>query len=67
MIHRITRTGARLTILPQWHTIDTPDDLSRLAAELAYFDIEAPHTRQLVADLIRKYPILASINALGYL
>ncbi len=66
-ILRITATGARLVVLPPWYDVDTPEDLTRLAADLAFSPLELPHTRKIVAHLIEKYPLLASIEAFANL
>jgi rSAM/selenodomain-associated transferase 1 len=45
---RAERTGARLTILPEWYDIDTPSDLERLRRDLTNPAVEAPHTRRVL-------------------
>ncbi len=67
IILRVTRTGARLVVLPSWYDVDTPDDLTRLAADLALSPLDLPNTRRIVASLIEKYPLLASIEAFANL
>lgn len=54
---RMRDTGARLTILPLWYDVDTPEDLSRLEQDLQ----ENPHvplrrTRDVLGQLAREQP-----------
>ena len=48
---RADATDARLTILPRWYDVDTPDALARLMGDLRETDVEAPRTRRAVARL----------------
>lgn len=48
---RVEVTEARLTLLPQWYDVDTPDDLRRMIRDLEENDPEAPNTRRIIAHL----------------
>lgn len=48
---RAKRTDARLTVLPEWYDVDTPQDLDRLCSELADGEVDAPNTRRIVEHL----------------
>ncbi len=48
---RIGRTEARLTVLPRWYDVDTPDTLERMIRDLPEVQHELPHTRSVVDDL----------------
>lgn len=48
---RADRTGAHLTILPEWYDVDTPAELERLKRDLEDPDVEAPHTRRILSRL----------------
>jgi hypothetical protein len=50
-LRRARAGGLRTACLPTWRDIDTPDDLSRLRAELARTRYTAPATRRLLAAL----------------
>jgi len=49
---RAERTGARLTLLPTWYDVDTPDDLQRLIRDLEDPSVEALHTRDVLGSLV---------------
>lgn len=57
-LERAAAAGARLTVLPPWYDVDTPEALHRLAAELEAGAAGAPHTRATVRALRRRYPSL---------
>lgn len=57
-LQRIRASGVQSAILPQWYDVDTPEALRRLAGDLEQADHTAPHTRQTVERLQRRYPIL---------
>lgn len=48
---RAERTDARLTVLPQWYDVDTPEDLDRLLSDLDEDASDAPNTRRLTDQL----------------
>jgi hypothetical protein len=48
---RVDRTDARLTVLPRWYDVDTPEALSRMIGDLAASGVEAPRTRRAVERL----------------
>ena len=48
---RAERTDARLTVLPQWYDVDTPQDLHRMLADLETGNPDAPNTRRLADHL----------------
>ncbi len=48
---RIGATDARLTVLPQWYDVDTPEALARMIADLRETDVDAPRTRRAVDRL----------------
>lgn len=48
---RAERTDARLTVLPQWYDVDTPQDLDRLQSDLAEGNADAPNTRRMTDRL----------------
>lgn len=48
---RIGRTDARLTVLPRWYDVDTPDTLERMIRDLEQVQHAIPHTRSVVDDL----------------
>jgi len=48
---RTERTGADITVLPEWYDVDRPPDLDRLQADLAKRPEAAPNTRR-IADQI---------------
>jgi rSAM/selenodomain-associated transferase 1 len=48
---RADQTGAEITVLPEWYDVDTPQDLTRMCADLASDAIEAPNTRRMVERL----------------
>lgn len=50
-IKRIGWTDARLTVLPRWYDVDTPETLRRLLADLESEDIDAPNTRRVIDRL----------------
>lgn len=47
---RADRTDARITVLPRWYDVDTPQDLGRMCRELTEKG-DAPNTRRLVDHL----------------
>ncbi len=50
-LKRIGGTDARLTVLPKWYDVDTPETLRRLVADLEAEDVDAPNTRRVVERL----------------
>jgi len=48
---RASSTRARLTVLPRWYDVDTPETLRRMIGDLIEQDAAAPHTREAVRDL----------------
>lgn len=48
---RADTTDARLTVLPRWYDVDTPDALARMIGDLEDPDVEAPRTRRVVERL----------------
>lgn len=48
---RTARTRARLTVLPRWYDVDTPQALRRMLDDLSDARVDAPHTRDAVAAL----------------
>lgn len=50
-LKRIGRTAARLTVLPRWYDVDTPETLRRLVSDLESEDVDAPNTRRVVDRL----------------
>ncbi len=49
---------ARLTVLPEWYDVDTPEDLVRLSRDLMRKPGAAPRTRETLADVQRAHPAL---------
>ncbi len=48
---RAGRTDARLTVLPQWYDVDTPEDLDRLLSDLDEVPSDAPNSRRVTDQL----------------
>jgi hypothetical protein len=48
---RVEKTDARLTVLPKWYDVDTPQTLEQLLNDLETTTADLPATRQVVADL----------------
>jgi len=48
---RVATTDSRLTVLPRWYDVDTPEALTTMVSDLEDEDIEAPHTRSAVKAL----------------
>jgi len=48
---RIGTTDARLTVLPRWYDVDTPQALRRMIDDLADGSADAPNTRRIVDQL----------------
>lgn len=48
---RMESTDARVTVLPRWYDVDTPEMLERMLSDLNADATEAPHTREVVDDL----------------
>lgn len=48
---RADQTSACLTVLPRWYDVDTPEDLDRLRSDLSDSDVDAPNSRQMMAQL----------------
>jgi len=48
---RVEKTDARLTVLPKWYDVDTPQTLERLLNDLKTTSADLPATRQVVSDL----------------
>lgn len=57
-VQRASGTRAKLTILPTWYDVDTPEALQRLVADLEAMQQGAERTRAVVADLQKAYPEL---------
>ena len=57
-VQRASDTRAKLTILPTWYDVDTPETLLRLVADLERTTEGAERTRAVVADLQKTYPEL---------
>lgn len=55
-LDRVQATDARLTVLPPWYDVDTPDALRQLIADLGENSASAPRTRKAIAamDLERR-------------
>ena len=48
---RVSRTDARLTVLPRWYDVDTPETLRRMLDDLSDHSDTTSHTRAVVEDL----------------
>lgn len=48
---RAGQTEARLTVLPQWYDVDTPQDLNRMLSDLGDGGADAPNTRRIADQL----------------
>ena len=60
---RVRKTTARLTVLPRWYDVDTPENLRRLACELLVDEQSkaaplASRTRAMMKQLVGTYPQL---------
>lgn len=48
---RASSTDARVTVLPEWYDVDTPEDVGRMLADLEKGPADAPNTRRLATRL----------------
>lgn len=48
---RAEQTHARLTVLPQWYDVDTPEDLNRMLDDLETNPPDVPNTRRMTEHL----------------
>lgn len=57
-LKRLPPEGVDVTILPGWYDIDTPEDVHRLACELATAGASIRHTRRAMRGLSERHPWL---------
>lgn len=56
-LQRLPTTGVDITILPAWYDVDTPEDIARLAAELATTKTHSlRHTHRALGELSKRHP-----------
>lgn len=48
---RVEGTDARLTVMPRWYDVDTPDTLGRMVKDVQHSKSEVPHTRTAIERL----------------